>query len=93
METYLRTLTPASAITDTWTRDMWEALMMCNLPGSFENEYPSPCNQSARILADTVKTLAHDQKVVQTINSVYSVVNALRSLCSSQRRVSLCHAV
>ncbi|XP_025107304.1 uncharacterized protein LOC112572022 [Pomacea canaliculata] len=84
METYLRGLTPASAITDTWTRDMWEALMMCNLPGSFENEYPSPCNQSARILADTVKTLAHDQKVVQTINSVYSVVNALRSLCSSQ---------
>lgn len=84
MADYLRRLTrPSVALDPEWLRDFWEKEFECNLPGGFDNEYSKMCEADGRLPEDVVLQLAGDSKVVQTVNSVLSVVLALRGLCGT----------
>nr|KAG5711388.1 hypothetical protein BaRGS_006085 [Batillaria attramentaria] len=90
MEEYLRGLTTPSVTRDPeWLRDFWEKQLTCNLPGGFDNGFPVDCDPNARLSEDAVQGLAADQKVVQTIHSVFSIATALRDTCGNSSECRL----
>ena len=68
-----------------WMRDFWENEMHCNLPGSFTNAYSTMCGAGASLGQGVAQELAGDQKVVQTVNAVTSILTALSARCSDNR--------
>ena len=88
MADYLKGLTvPAVEASDLpWMRDFWETEMACNLAGGFVNAYgDTMCKSDDSMGDDVAQELAADQKVVQTVNAVASIVTALNQRCANAR--------
>ena len=66
-----------------WMRDFWEKELACNMAGGFVNAYgDTMCASDVSLGEDVAVELAVDQKVVQTVNAVVSVVTALNQRCA-----------